>query len=327
MIDALAVQKVTGEDHVQHQPDFVLCLNSLPLLQILDMFGSTFVALLLGVSSVLGSPLVSNVTISFTRCGTSISDEKLVAAEAHFKANQIGKEAFAHLDFAAAAAAAIPVYFHVIQADDTLDGGNIPDSQIADQIDVLNDGYASAGLTFELVETTRTTNAQWFNDIDDVSPFQTTMKKQLRQGGRDALNVYTVGFTNSGLLGYATFPSDYSRNPSDDGVVIRYSSLPGGSAATYDEGKTLTHEVGHWVGLYHTFQGGCRGAGDQVSDTAPEASPASGCPVGRDTCSGGDVDPIHNFMDYSIDSCMTEFTPGQITRFTSQLRTYRGISV
>ncbi|KAG6831891.1 hypothetical protein H0H92_007008 [Tricholoma furcatifolium] len=257
-------------------------------------------------------------------CGSHPSGEQVATMEKHFLENRI--EVYAKNN---SAPATLQVHFHVISQDSTEAGGNIPDSQISRQISVMNEAYANLNIVWSLAGTTRTINSDWFNNVGPESSQQSDMKVALRQGGKADLNVYTVGFTSGsgeGLLGYSTFPWSYSGAPGDDGVVILFSSLPGGTSAPYDLGATLTHEAGHWVGLYHTFQGGCSSPGDYVDDTPPEASPASGCPNGRDTCPGGGVDPIHNFMDYSDDSCMTGFTPGQAARARSQIATYRGVA-
>ena len=131
------------------------------------------------------------------------------------------------------------------------------------------------------------------------------MKNALRQGDSKTLNIYTVGFNTSGLMGYSTLPVDYATNPMDDGVVVLYSSLPGGPVPDFNLGRTSTHEIGHWVGLYHTFQGGCNGDGDFVNDTPAEAFPAFGCPIGRGTCSanlGPDREQTFEFSPWFLAS-------------------------
>lgn len=197
--------------------------------------------------------------------------------------------------------------------------GNVPTAKLRRQLDVLNRAYAGSGVSFALTEIVRTQNPSWFSDPQRN---ERRMKRALRKGNAQDLNLYTADL-GAALLGWATFPSSYRNAPTMDGVVVHYQSLPGGTIANYNEGDTATHEIGHWLGLYHTFQDGCGTAGDRVADTPEEQSPASGCPRGRDTCSAPGVDPIHNFMDYSFDACMYEFTPGQGQRMRDQWTAYR----
>jgi hypothetical protein len=200
----------------------------------------------------------------------------------------------------------------------------VTSQQIADSIAVLNAAFAGTSFSFTLVSTDFSNNDSWYTCSGGACESQ--MKSALRQGGSNALNVYSNEM-GGGLLGWATFPSSFASNPSNDGVVILQGSVPGGSAAPYNEGDTLTHEVGHWAGLFHTFQGGCTKNNDLVSDTPAERDPAFGCPIGRNTCtkgaSGAGNDPITNFMDYTDDACMFEFTAGQAARMSAQWNLYR----
>ena len=212
----------------------------------------------------------------------------------------------------------IPVVVHRI-TDGT--NGNISSQMINAQIAVLNDAYAGRGFSFALAGVTTTNNSGWYNTCE-TSATESAMKNALAVDPARTLNMYTCR-PGQGILGYARFPDSYPESSKLHGVVLLDQSLPGGTAAPYNLGDTGTHEVGHYLGLNHTFQGGCSKRNDLVADTAPERSAAYGCPVGRDTCSGGGADPIFNFMDYTDDSCMNTFSDDQSIRMQDITSAFR----
>jgi hypothetical protein len=213
----------------------------------------------------------------------------------------------------------VPVVFHVVASGPSEAEGNVSDGIIAEQMRILNDsfnggsGATASPFTFTLVETTRTISPQ-LTAMNIGSSVERQVKENLRRGGPETLNIYSAA-PSDGVLGYAYFPWDFMRDPALDGVVILFETLPQGSLPPYDEGDTLVHEVGHWLGLFHSFQGRCGSQNDTISDTPAEDRPAFGCPVGRNTCSGDSrPDPVNNFMDYSDDFCLFDFTPQQVQR-------------
>lgn len=224
--------------------------------------------------------------------------------------------------------ATVPVYVHVVTDGAT---GALTAEQIAAQMTVLNntfaggEGGARTGFSFTLAGVTRTDNADWFY-ANPGGNNEHSMKRALHQGGTNALNFYST--TAGDYLGWAYLP-DIVTKPGQahlDGVVIDWESLPGVSTTyegRYDLGETATHEVGHWLNLEHTFFGGCNAKGDFVADTPAQKVPTNGCPAGKDTCRQPGLDPIHNYMDYSYDSCYTEFTPGQSQRMGDAWLLYR----
>ena len=261
------------------------------------------------------------------RCATPHVDEDRVAEIDKFMlANRGGPGRSSKPGDPVAAAATggvIKVYLHIIT--DTAGHGGLTQSQVNAQMQVLNDAYAGTGWSFNLLTVDTTANNAWYT-MGYGTTAETEAKNALRKGTAADLNIYSANI-GGGLLGWATFPSDYTRSPKMDGVVVLNASLPGGTAAPYNLGDTATHEVGHWMGLYHTFQGGCARkttGGDIVADTPAEKSAAFGCPTGRDSCTGiAGLDPITNFMDYTDDACMDRFSSGQDARMDSAYSTYR----
>jgi hypothetical protein len=224
----------------------------------------------------------------------------------------------------------IPVYWHIVTKTD---GTGDVSALVPAQMQVLNDAYAGSRFAFATQSVRVIANDTWYAAALG-SAEEAAMKTALRRGGPDALNIYT---TNGDVyLGWATPAFYYKFFPSYDGVVLWWAAMPGtglsGTAneepdgvLTYDQGDTGTHEVGHWLGLAHTFAGGCTHPGDSIKDTPTEAEPQFFC-VQRDSCVGQPfpgTDPITNFMDYVDDVCMDNFTSDQTKRMRKHWHAFR----
>lgn len=253
-----------------------------------------------------------------SRCNTPAPAENIRAAvQKKLAAARQQRGAAARLDIS------IPVQFiHITNGTQ----GQVTDQRRQDQLDVLNAAYTDFGITFvsagpPIVQN----NAQWYG-MTPGSAAEVDCKTALHVDPETTLNFYTGGLGGS-VLGWSTFPWELEADPDMDGVVILDESLPGGSAAPYNLGMTATHEIGHWLGLYHTFQGSCGPTGDEVDDTVAHSAANYGCPApGRNgACNASQQAPIHNFMNYTDDACMTEFTPGQDTRATEMVTLYRPV--
>jgi hypothetical protein len=273
----------------------------------------------------------STLALRSDRCGTPEPSAADVAEAAAAEASASAASTASTSVTAAARRArgvTVPVYVHIIT--DSNGEGDVSGLMPA-QIDVLNAAYAAAGIRFDVVSTQVIANDAWYTAALG-SPEEIEMKTALRRGGPETMNLYT-GVNDGAYLGWATYPWEYddsAANAAYDGVVMHWMTLPGGGyviegyeeepdgVINYQNGDTGTHEVGHWLGLFHTFEphdhaSGCEGRGDHVFDTPAEAEPQFWC-VERDSCSGRGRDPIHNFMDYVDDDCMTHFTLGQNVR-------------
>ncbi|KAG6914334.1 hypothetical protein DXG01_000972 [Tephrocybe rancida] len=268
-------------------------------------------------------------------CGTVRSPAELAAMEGDFVQKKFQVDNFRGSLTAVKDIRFGQVHFHNVYMNKAKAGGYVEDTVFQNQIHVMNDKSKALNIHWTLAGIDHEQNSGWFYSANKDTPQDAEMKKKLHVGDASALNVYTVRLSGPapGLLGYTTFPWEYNNNPEGDGIVINYATLPGGTLREFNLGHTLVHETGHWLGLFHTFEGtdaegnpnGCIPPGDHVEDTPYQRDAAEDCKPRNSCPEHPGMDPIHNFMNYAYDSCLEEFTFGQAERVREQIGRYRGL--
>ncbi|CAG9985626.1 unnamed protein product [Clonostachys byssicola] len=255
-------------------------------------------------------------------CGSAPYPDELQEMTSFFK-DEDAKLTNGSISIAAAPApGSSKVFIHVVSAKQST---FITDDMINRQFAMIRDEWKKHGWTMTLAGKSKTANSNWATDHDQLN-----MKKKLRKGAYRDLNVYVIDkIGTGGTTGYCYYPTSShatgGTNFYQDGCTIIRSTVPvsNDDKVKNGKGKTLIHEVGHWLGLKHVFEGGCDGAGDGIADTPAQKDAYWTC-AARDSCPNkAGSDPIHNYMGYTMGTCRTGFTAGQVTRMRTIWKTVR----
>ncbi|KAI9898676.1 hypothetical protein N3K66_007036 [Trichothecium roseum] len=237
----------------------------------------------------------------------------------------------------------VAVNFHI--ASTVADENLITDAIVDAQWQVLRDSFSPHGINLTLNSTTRVVDdlagqsflvyegpdLGWVSHDEEKAAYF----KRTRRGGYDALNIHFFSKYSPGATGYCNWPTVITTGDEDDEVFgqdacqLSAMTMPGftpedGGFEEWNLGHLTVHEAGHWFGLNHTFAGGCGEPGDYVDDTPAQRTQVFGCPAEEDSCPDSPgLDPVHNFMGYTDDSCTNEFTPGQKDRMFDIFFGYR----